>query len=302
MNIGKWINRLSVSVLLLLLMCCIGCSKLDNQIEVADQGTDQTETVNQSNGQSEEEVILSENKYYKIIDNYDNDGYPLFKDFMKEKDNQELIQWHLDLKEEFELRELSFQPVQQLSYYDKDQAFIREGSKMNEKVSIEGKETFVNTFYTIIVDDYFSEKLAINILDGRIFEKNDFTYQDKIPIVLGYSYQEYYSIGDTLNLNYLSENFNFVVIGFFDKDTTVKSNNAEYNLNEYICLPFFDLAISDFSNCSNSFCEIYYMIRTNGYIPAKENQEEIKEKVEEFARQRNLYYTLTENIYTLEVE
>lgn len=296
MNILKNKERILVLALGLLIIFCIGCSNIKDEINM------QSKTINQEYS-TEIDNTSSETKFFQIIDNYDNDGYPSFEEFMNGTDIvNNLKQFHLNLKEDFKLKEFSFQPVQQLTYYDKDKIFIREGSRLNEKVVIEGEDRFVNTFYTITIDEYFSEQLSSKISEGRIFEKKDFVFQEEnISIILGDSYRSYYTIGDVLNFNYLSENFKFEVVGFFSKDTKFVSGAKEYVLDKYICLPFFNLNLSDFSNRSEKFREIYYMSRTNGYIFANDNYEKLKSEIEAYAKTYGFFYTLTENEYLLGV-
>lgn len=202
-------RKLFLAVILLMLA---GCA-----VRSVDRGADTT-TVETPSAFVEDNTV-DNFTYYHIMEADSADNL-LSEQILLEKEDviKQMKAFHEKLKQEFTYCEISFQPLQQLEFYDKDPKFIREGSRINEKVNIEGIETYVNTFCTVIVDDYFSRQLKGCIAKGRIFGKEDFQYQGgDIPIILGDSYQQYYDIGDLIRYNYLSEDFDFKVIGFWKK-------------------------------------------------------------------------------------
>ena len=78
---------------------------------------------------------------------------------------------------------------------------------------------------------------------GRFFENEDFNSNDLIPVILGYGYNDYFKIDDTIN--YFDEYKNcekkLKVIGFLQKDTYfyehTLSPDSVFNLNNYIVFP-----------------------------------------------------------------
>lgn len=238
---------------------------------------------------------------YKIIETYNDEEY---KELFSREDHISLFKdFHMLLKEKLLLKEISFQPLEQLYEYDKEEKFLIKNSEMNQIVKIDGNDTYVNSLNTIIIDDYFANELDHQLSDGRNFTTTDFEYSGQnIPIILGDSYKKYYNIGDVSQYSYLYENFTFEVIGFWKADTTIKFDASEYNLNTYICFPYFNLSSSDFSNQSNRFQNLYYLDRTSGYILAEDSYEDMSRDVKSLSESFHLEYTITEGIYTIGVK
>ena len=64
--------------------------------------------------------------------------------------------------------------------------------------------------------------------EGRGFCESDFQYKrnEKVPIILGNDYKSYYSIGDSIKLNYLGKDFEYEIIGFFEQGLNIKIENS----------------------------------------------------------------------------
>lgn len=251
----------------------------------------ETEISSGNDAKAESEKI----KYYHVVENYiPKEEIDNTVELEKNVSIKNIKEFYSKLKTEFVYREISFQPLQQLEYYDKDPEFIRRGSEMNEIIKIEGIDTYVNTFNTVTLDEHFLQQLYNQIDIGRNFETEDFIYQGgEIPIILGFNYKKYYNVGDIIQYNYLSENFNFEVIGFWKEGTFIQGGLEKIIFDNYICLPYFDIFTMDISNANDKFQEIYYKNRIMGYILADRSQAKVKAEVEELASSCGLDYTIT---------
>lgn len=104
-------------------------------------------------------------------------------------------------------------------------------------------------FYTLnawAIDQNYLEIFGLQLESGRLFNEEDFSNFDpkRIPVILGYAYKEYFSIGDTFEANFLmlgKEQMTFEIIGFIKEGQFVYSigNDRPLPLNTYIVIPYF---------------------------------------------------------------
>ncbi|MDI6735860.1 MAG: hypothetical protein QME42_06660 [bacterium] len=72
-----------------------------------------------------------------------------------------------------------------------------------------------NAYFLLKIDDKFQDVFKLKCSKGRLFSDADFNSTvSEIPLLLGYDFQKYYDINDTIHDN---EGYNYRVIGFLDK-------------------------------------------------------------------------------------
>lgn len=230
-------------------------------------------------------------KGFAVIDLYDLEGMPSYKEFLDDKNSlNKLKKFYNDINNEFTLIELYFQHLEQLTYYNNDKKFADFGSPedlTNQVVTINGKETYVTPLKAVQIGENTFRLLFSNdnIFDGRAFNKSDFVYKGIIPIILGYEYLEIYELGDVIELNYLGKTSKFEVIGFFKPNTSIILNIDEFNLNQYICSPFFNIIEEPTNREEELFQLKYYLQKSQGYI---QNSDKYTPREQVFNKKKNI--------------
>lgn len=217
----------------------------------------------------EESVVIN---CLGVADLYDTKGMMNYNEFFSDNSSlSNLKEFNAKLNTEFEYFELGFQHLEQDTYYAGDKKFSDfdvEENLTNQVVNVDGNVKYVTPFKTV----HFGQRTfnllfdADDIYEGVGFNDADFTDDATVPVILGYDYKEFYHLGDILELNYIFKPTKFEVIGFFKENTTFTLNISEYNLNQYICLPYFDIVTIPEDKDAELFQLRYYLQKNHGYI------------------------------------
>ena len=156
-------------------------------------------------------------------------------------------------------------------------------------MTIKGQNEYITPVDAFILNKKTMEKLGLDY-----FSEQDFIYNGEFPMVLGSGFEEYYNIGDTIPIEYLRENFNGKVVGFYDKDL-VFDEFSHCDSYSTIIIPYMDNLESkdDYEN-RKEFFYTYNIFRNSAYIyfPNTLDYEKNKDAVEEIAQKYNLDYTV----------
>ncbi|MFD3260266.1 hypothetical protein ACE3MQ_16890 [Paenibacillus lentus] len=139
-----------------------------------------------------------------------------------------------------------------------------QGSKKNQAIIGEEAYAAVKSFQmNKQALDYF----GLVISKGSIWNDDDFKDTNTImPVLLGSSYQNVYSVGDETTINFYSKTFTIKVIGFLKENSKLFfNNNTEFYLDKYIILPYRDYG-DPISKTDELFQRISYFAMVNGYI------------------------------------
>lgn len=236
--------------------------------------------------------------YLQVIDCYDYAGYPTYQEAFSDRDFvKNLRSFNEHLHDEYSYFELSFQSAQKIGYYNGDIDFVLDNDKtmFNQKIQLNGKQTYVTTLKTVMLDFGVSQILEEHIDNGRTFEATDYEVKDrKIPVILGSEYAKEYAIGDELELNYLSLDVIFTVVGFLKPDTSFTILNQEIVLDNYICIPAFETNMkADPKN--KLFLELFNIQKNKGMILipdscSEEEVEKYRKMISESAKEYGLYF------------
>lgn len=194
--------------------------------------------------------VFLEDTYIQITDDYVDDT-ALSELYSGENALERVKDFNRVLNEEFNYYELSFQPLQQYYFFDLSDDFVMiynsKGGKIhNQKVNIDGEETYVTSLNTIKVDEKFFDEYLNHLDSGEKFSQEDFQFYsiaEEIPVILGSHYADYFKIGERLYLNYLDNNLTFYVKGFFEEGLQFKYNKENIQIDNYICMPNFEINI-----------------------------------------------------------
>ncbi len=122
---------------------------------------------------------------------------------------------------------------------------------------VEYPEYVINAY---AVDKNYLDIFGISLDSGRLFSDEEFENCDfsRVPVILGYDYREYFSLGDTFEASFIdfpgnspSGNYakpmTFEVIGFVGKDSIVYmvGGGVPYSLNKYIIIPYYTKTLEE---------------------------------------------------------
>jgi len=202
------------------------------------QNTDIDENSNEQKPNNEH---LESCYYISVADLYNKKEGLSRAEFFNSADSLgRLKQMNEDLNNEFEFVELSFQPFELYEYYNGDKKFTASFPKhdlTNQEFVVDGKNIYITPVKAAQFGKNLLSELNERIYIGNGFNDDDYTYtlNKTIPTILGYAYQDYYSINDSLTFNYLGMDSTFQVVGFLNENTIIEFNREQFLLDEYIC-------------------------------------------------------------------
>ena len=130
-------------------------------------------------------------------------------------------------------------------------------------------------YASLQVNDLFFQKFNIKCDEGRLFEKNDYSTNNKVmPILLGYSYKELFSLGDYINLSYLGVDFKCEIVGFLEQGCFFNNGNDLEILDKYVILP--SLETEDIYSEDESFMLKLYLDKCSGFISTELTAQELQ--------------------------
>lgn len=250
---------------------------------------------------SERDVEVSDKitgNYLQVIDCYGYPDCPTYKDAFLDKDFlYNLKNFNKELRDKYAYLEISFQPVQKIGFFEGDLNFVLDDDEkmLNQSVEINGEKKSVTTLKTITMDRTIAEILNSNVEKGRGFKEIDYTrVETTIPVLLGNAYKEYYELGDELELNYLSLDVIFEVIGFYNLGTNISVSNQEIILDNYICMPAFDDS-TNIAASNEMFQKLYGIQKSKGYVLVSEecsaeSIESYREDIKAMSKKNKVYF------------
>ena len=235
--------------------------------------------------------------FYQVVDNYNTDKYTE-AELAQITGNDSFIDTlqkfnaELNSTDTVDFYDMKYETVAFIGKWDKPKDLANGyGHKdlTDQEVTIKGKNEYITPVDAFILNKKTMEKLGLDY-----FSEQDFIYNGEFPMVLGSGFEEYYNIGDTIPIEYLRENFNGKVVGFYDKDLIF---DKWFHCNSYstIIIPYMDNLESkdDYEN-REEFLYTYNTFRNSGYIyfPNTLDYEKNKDAVEKLAQKYNLDYTV----------
>ncbi|WP_418547813.1 hypothetical protein [Hominenteromicrobium sp.] len=112
------------------------------------------------------------------------------------------------------------------------------------------------------------------IFSGKTFSREDFDYVvgKEVPIILGYEYSEVATLGSRVQLLYLSQKIDAVVVGILVPNTSIVFNDEIVFLDRKILLPFFELSDSQMCSIVGDFANYLYTQKNWFYIKISETE------------------------------
>lgn len=253
-------------------------------------------------------------KLIGVVDTYAN-ASELTALFEDHDSLERMISFNQILNDQFEFYEIYNQPLQSKFYWNMDDSFLKcyDGVPIkNQEIEIDGENCFISTLNSFQLNLNAYNHFFDFIGEGRGFCESDFQYKrnEKVPIILGNDYKSYYSIGDSIKLNYLGKDFEYEIIGFFEQGLNIKIENSEYSMNKYLCVPFFEFDGNVIDDSEKVFWLRCYEEKNLGYIKVdiindlieEETIEFYKTKIQKSAEKLMLKYSTLDIIYDISSE
>lgn len=243
-----------------------------------------------------------EKSFFQVVDQYDTRSYTmkeLHEIYAQEHFLDRLVEFNRELnkqQEEFQFVELGVQPIELVGHWDKPERLANGyGHKdlRNQKVEFEGEQIELTP-----VDGFQIAKQSQALLFGRELLPEEAFVQNKdiVPLVLGYDFQQYYKVGDTIPFLYLDKRWTGKVAGFLNKEEKIKMDEFNvYPLDCAMVMPFFDEIDQDAgAYYDRKFWTQYLCMKNWGFLKLKrkEDYKEGKRYIEKLAEKYSLDYTL----------
>ncbi len=163
-------------------------------------------------------------------------------------DNGQRFQNLMSFSEKLRLSdELIFTPftsnqVELLNLVAPDQCMVNYGTDFAEESVYEIDGEPATAVKALQVTEKLFDLFPLQVAEGREFTDSDYDYLSKgrIPVILGATYKETFSIGDTFEGYYIFERFTFEVIGFAESGRVFysSSDGRPVPYDRYIIMPF----------------------------------------------------------------
>ena len=219
---------------------------------------------------------LSDSMYYRYIEEENTILFEQLRDFKEMLLSCEQFSYFIQVEQDLELFGAEIPDIF-LSNYEN-------GNAVYSKYDMDGKTIYSTK--AIEISDYFFEQYSIEISEGEKFSQEDYDYKkgECIPVLLGNSYKDYYSIGDEFQGYYLFEECNFVVKGFLAPDSFYysRSNNDFISCERYILVPA--LKVSE----ATYFSRTLLLQQMNGMVSTKMGYQKTSEVYQGYLEESGL--------------
>lgn len=123
-----------------------------------------------------------------------------------------------------------------------------------------------------VVTDTFFDIFKPKLLDGRLFDKEDFSYGDKeVPVLIGYNLQNEYKLGEIYEFDHggTGESFKGKVIGILEKNSSYYELN---NFNVSLSMDFSYIVPLDYSKMNKMGFSDFDMAETRMVVFGEKNE------------------------------
>lgn len=178
------------------------------------------------------------------------------------------------------------QPLELLDFAHSDKVKFTNNYEMgfvDEPFDIDGKGPY-HAIKAIQLNKQAVDLLSIRVNDGEDFADDDYVgeLENRIPVLLGHEYKNFYHLGDTIKGQYLFKEFNLDVKGFLSPNSLIfDSNGAEIYLDRYIVMPAQHFVSPPQSDEDFSFQQKHYLQLINGLVYSTAGDFIVNKKLDE---------------------
>lgn len=156
------------------------------------------------------------------------------------------------------------------------------------------KDIVVTPVEGIMLDQTALDLYSLATSDGELFSDEDFVQTDnKLPLLLGSDFQDYYSIGDTIPLLHYGEEWVGVVKGFLKENEQITQDTMIYHLDNYVLCPSFE-STTLITGFDDNYQKRMHHSKIQGYVILnnKEEYKKAKKEIKALSKKYNLSYQL----------
>ena len=143
---------------------------------------------------------------------------------------------------------------------------------------------------TLWCDENIFDSSELTVSEGKAFENKDCYEQDpdRIPIILGSKYKEYYKIDDIIEgMSVIGNTFDckFKVTGFLEKNSTISYRSQFLNLDYYVLVPFNKSYKIPASEQEKQSMIRKFIMLSEGVIISSESPEKVQTYINQFCNE-----------------
>lgn len=233
------------------------------------------------------------NRIYPIYDPYTTSG--TVAAFHNESDSLERLMRFYDRLENnpyFQYLDLNYQSINIQDYSGPDKfvtGYDNGRADFYKPVKLDG------SLYRSLKGLQFSELVFTTfkppLQSGRLFQPFEYKYHEgqPIPLILGSEYEEYYALGEQMNIDFLGLRSRAQVVGFFKEDSYIFLHGDICYLDRYMVMPSLEFDHPPLGAPIPDYLHRFYDIKTLGCVMSKDlNADELQVLINQFCRECRL--------------
>ncbi|MCD5160428.1 ABC transporter permease family protein [Enterococcus casseliflavus] len=242
--------------------------------------------MSQENSNEEKRISTGDTKTFKLVDNLIGEDE---ENFLK---NLQSVNYLSSMYNELlgstigEYQVIGSQGINYLEENNLDTQFIDNYEHIVNVIDNMSSDEI--PYKSLQINNKVLQRFKLRLSQGNLFSQEDYQYNDnKISVILGDNYSEYFSVGDKIQISYLFKNFEAKVIGFVEKGERIVFNEYDdYVLDDRIILPFIEKAPQQLNKEDFSFFQKHFLNGINGYyqVPDSLSQEQMYKFVNELSQ------------------
>lgn len=191
---------------------------------------------------------------------------------------------------------IEFSPVgiEFIGKWNKPTGLAENPTSIDQTTKINDTEVFVTSVEGLMLDQISLDLYSLDVSDGELFSDEDFVQTDnKLPLLLGSDFKDYYSIGDTIPLLHYGEEWIGVIKGFLKEDEQITQDTMIYHLDSYVLVPSFE-STTLIPGFDDNYQKQMHHSKIQGYVILnnKEEYSKAKKEIKALSKKYNLSYQL----------
>ena len=207
---NKILNFVMLLLITIFLVSCTSTISVDNDTKIEDK-------------KEKTSVIKEQDGYYKLLLRFGSNNNPQPSDlFAQDEFLNDEKKINLDLNQNYDYIELKFQPLYYIGDYIGKKNFAISEDTINQEVNTGLEIINATDLKTMQIGERLLENFSMEMANGRNFNSEDFIVYNEnqtINVILGNNYVNEYNLNDVLNLELVTKNMKFKIIGFLEKNT-----------------------------------------------------------------------------------
>lgn len=238
-----------------------------------------------------------EKQYFQLVDIEDLHDQSYISNLYNQSDLvTRLKNFNQELRNNSNFVFIEFSPVgiEFIGKRNKPTDLAENPTSIDQTTKINDTEVFVTSVEALMIDQISLDLYSLHVSDGELFSDSDFVQTDnKLPLLLGSDFQDYYSIGDTIPLLYYGEEWIGVVKGFLKENEQITQDAMIYHLDNYVLVPSFE-STTLITGFDENYQKRMHHSKIQGYVILnnKEEYTKAKKEIKALSKKYNLSYQL----------